>query len=264
MFDFVNAQSTGNPVPESYIAEIEKRFGVRFPAVLRRYYLEHNGQAFPRIRLLIDGDVHTVNRISELKRPGLSLEELLKRQRMQDFPARQMLPFAEDHIDGIYYLHTETGMVWFSTLEEEDDFLPVCRGIERFFEILDTASEKGSDSPFDITGLAGLDAGERPDLLPIGSIVELPDTSHRIMVVSRAVRVILDETEYYYDYGGVAYPSGITGNELAYFNQRDIVNVRFTGYRSSEDDAVQTSIKHFLDTHPNINIGNNEVWDEQT
>lgn len=256
MFDFVNVESLKNPVTEETIAGIEQEYGIQFPPLLRQYYLEHNGQRITPVTLLVNGEIREVGKITQIRDPRLSLEQLLHMQRLQDFPVRQMIPIADDRANGTYYYHTGTGTVYYSELQDENDFQPVCQGIDAFFRILDAAAAQDDpDNPYDVLEDDAGGARELPDFLPLGSVVQLRGARRRVMIVSRMIHISQKEEVYRFDYGGVIYPNGHTGDSLVYFNREGIDKVIFRGCADSEDDAMQIALKHYLVEHQNENIG---------
>ena len=263
MFDFVNIQSPKNPVTEETISAVEQEYGIQFPPLLRQYYLEHNGQQIIPVSLLVDEEIREVRKISQIKDPRLSLEQLLHMQRQQNFPVRQMIPIADDRANGTYYYHTGTKTVCYSELQDDDDFHPVCQGIDAFFRILTAAAaQEDPETPYDVLKDSAGGTVEPSDFLPLGSVVQLRGALRRVMIVSRMIHVAQGEDVYRFDYGGVIYPSGHNGDSLIYFNKDGIEKVVFRGCADSEDDTMQTALKHYLIVHQNENTGTPEIFKE--
>lgn len=75
-------------------------------------------------------------------------------------------------------------------------------------------------------------------ILPIGSIVTLKgDQATPLMIVNRAALFEEKKNQIgYFDYSGVLYPNGIDETEdFCFFNQEDIKEVLFEGYRNQEE-----------------------------
>ena len=196
-----------------------------------------------------------------LKAPRLSLEKLLDQQRRQDFPVKQMIPVAEDGGGGLYYLHEVTQKVFYSHLEAEDDFLCICTGLSRFYQILEAAYQRAPETPFDINKQTRREESmEQNEYLPLGSIVVLQGGIRKVMIIARGMNVKRDGETYFVDYGGVLYPEGLTGDQMVYFNKEGISKVYFHGYRDDDDDIVMNALNEYLDAHPNINRANPALW----
>ena len=96
--------------------------------------------------------------------------------------------------------------------------------------------------------------------LPLGSIVLLKDGLQKLLIISRAINVRNGDQEYFFDYGGVGYPEGLIGDEMAYFNHDKINKVIFEGYSDVEDENIIDSFNTYLKENPNIVKGDPETW----
>ena len=74
------------------------------------------------------------------------------------------------------------------------------------------------------------------DYLPLGSIVLLKNGVQKVLVISRAINVRNGENDFFFDYGGVAYPEGLIGDQMVYFNADKINKVVFKGYSDIDDE----------------------------
>ena len=81
------------------------------------------------------------------------------------------------------------------------------------------------------------------DYLPLGSIVYVKGGAQRIMIVSRGLRVNVQGDSRYFDYGGCLYPNGLTGDQVLYFQHKDIVEVVFEGYSDKDNEMMVKSIQ---------------------
>ena len=101
---------------------------------------------------------------------------------------------------------------------------------------------------------------ERIDYVPLGSVVYLNGGIKKLLIVARAINVENDGKQYFFDYGGVLYPEGITGDQMAYFNHDDISSVFFRGCDDDENKGMTDAINRFVNTHPDILRGSAETW----
>ncbi len=102
----------------------------------------------------------------------------------------------------------------------------------------------------------------RTNLLPLGSVVMLNSASQQLLVVGRALKVQRGEKEYFFDYGGILYPQGIVGDQIAYFNHQDISKVYFIGYNDEASKAVTDMISDYIEAHPEIERCTHEEWEK--
>lgn len=103
---------------------------------------------------------------------------------------------------------------------------------------------------------------ERIEYVPLGSVVLLKDTTQKLLVVARAINVKKGDKLYFFEYGGVLYPDGLTGDRMAYFNHDGINKVVFEGYNDPENQNVVDTINNFLASNPDITRGDPTAWEE--
>lgn len=93
------------------------------------------------------------------------------------------------------------------------------------------------------------------DLLPIGSVVLLKGGKRKLMITGR---IITDANmEEIYDYVGVIYPIGVTGEgEQFFFNRDGIDSVYFIGFQDGEELAFRSEVLNELGE---LTIKNGEI-----
>ena len=98
------------------------------------------------------------------------------------------------------------------------------------------------------------------EYLPLGSIVLLKGGLQKVIIIGRAITVNNQGQTVYFDYGGVPYPDGLTGDQMAYFNGDQIGTVVFEGYRDVEDEHIIENIKAYKEAHPEIKKADPKAW----
>ncbi len=98
------------------------------------------------------------------------------------------------------------------------------------------------------------------DYVALGSVVLLKGGTQKIVVIARGLNVKNGEKVFFFDYGGVPYPNGLTGDQIAYFNQDSISRVVFEGYRDVDDENVVENINRYLEGNPDVERGNPSTW----
>ena len=101
---------------------------------------------------------------------------------------------------------------------------------------------------------------EKNDYIPLGSVVYLKGGIKKLLIVARAINVVNNGKQYFFDYGGVLYPEGITGDQMAYFNHDDVGSVFFRGCDDDENKGMTEAINQFVAGHPDILRGSAENW----
>lgn len=72
-------------------------------------------------------------------------------------------------------------------------------------------------------------------VLPIGSIVYLKEGTKKLMILNRASIIEEDGEQLLFDYSSAIYPIGLNPEEVFYFNDEDIDEVVFEGFKDEEE-----------------------------
>ena len=83
---------------------------------------------------------------------------------------------------------------------------------------------------------------KQEEILSLGSIVTLKGSAKKVLIVGRALLVNLPRGKVYFDYAACTYPEGIMGEQIAYFQQKDIQEICFHGFTDEEDSEVKQRI----------------------
>ena len=94
--------------------------------------------------------------------------------------------------------------------------------------------------------------------LPLGRVVMLKETTRKLVIVARAVQVENNGKVFFFDYGGVIYPVGVTGDQIAYFQKDAIDSVIFKGFLDEEEEAANETINRFVAANPDLLRGSAE------
>lgn len=98
------------------------------------------------------------------------------------------------------------------------------------------------------------------EFLPLGSVVLLKGGMQKILIIARALIVRNGTEEYFFDYGGVTYPEGLVGDQMAYFNTDKINKVVYEGYSDIDNENMVDSINQYIVEHKDLKRGNPETW----
>lgn len=96
--------------------------------------------------------------------------------------------------------------------------------------------------------------------LPLGSIICMQGASKKYLIIARALRVKNGDKEFFFDYGVVPYPDGLSGDQIAFIQHDAIDHVIFQGYTDSDDQNAVKSIHRYLKENPEILRGSPENW----
>lgn len=83
-------------------------------------------------------------------------------------------------------------------------------------------------------------------MLSIGSIVYLKEGSQKLMILNRGPIVMMDEQKTMFDYSACRYPLGFVEDQVFYFNEENIDQIIFEGYKDSDESRFQTLYQEML------------------
>ena len=76
-------------------------------------------------------------------------------------------------------------------------------------------------------------------MLAIGSIVYLKEGTNKLMVLNRGAIIEQNGEQTLFDYSGCFYWQGIDPENVFYFNEENIDEVVFEGYKDSDENRFQ-------------------------
>lgn len=248
---------------EDNLQKLEQEYGFCFPQVLREYYQQYNGSQIAPCRLRQGKEWFDVRRIIPLNGAYFSIEERMKQYKEDDSVPSYMVPLGDNNGDMDFFWDCRNEDVY-RTYLDDTGFILICKGLDRFFEILNNAYWRDEDSPYDITEMTRRDLEmEKIEYLPLGSIVLLKEGVRKVLIIGRALNVKKGDKTYYFDYGGVLYPDGLTGDEMVYFNHDGVVRVYFYGYKDDDNDIMNENINNYVAEHPDLLRADPEKWNEE-
>lgn len=104
---------------------------------------------------------------------------------------------------------------------------------------------------------------EQKQILPIGSIVLLDGGIQKLMIIGRALNVRNGERQFYFDYAAVAYPEGLIGDQIVYFNHENVAKLIFQGFEDDDNAVFVKRIEQYVASHPELVKGNAELFRQQ-
>lgn len=105
---------------------------------------------------------------------------------------------------------------------------------------------------------------KRKQWVPLGSIVWLKGSMVKFLVVARGMNVSGDKGEYFFDYGAVPYPRGLTKDELVYFNHEQISSIYYIGCNDAENEHVENLLNDYIRDHMELKRISPEEWAAMT
>ena len=81
MYGFVKEKSENTHISSCEVLEIENKYNINFPTMLKEYYLQHNGDKIRLCIFTVDEEEFGVAKIVELKYGNCSFEKIVKNDR---------------------------------------------------------------------------------------------------------------------------------------------------------------------------------------
>lgn len=238
------------------ISQIEREYDISLPQGYSMFLQKYNG-----------GIASKENRISlELKPIGEEVElEILfgidqedcfdidywMSQYREELPPHSLL-IGNDTIKGFIMLHQTSSGLQVLYWDDERN-LDASTDEQNVYLIANTFSEF-------LLMIHGLEGTDVVNVLPLGSVVLLNGGIQKMLIIARALNVRNGNKEFFFDYGAVAYPEGLIGDQMAYFNHENIAKVVFQGYADEDDAVFVQRINDYLTRHPNLQKGNADTW----
>lgn len=139
MFKFIKNENIETKITEEYILSLENDLQIKFPKILRDYYLKYNGAEIEECKLIIQMGAYNINcyvtEILTLKYGKYNFEHEAKYIRDIENIPNEFIPFAIDEGSDRFCWDYSTGKVYYVRMDEENPIL-ICDSVEQFFDIL--------------------------------------------------------------------------------------------------------------------------------
>lgn len=141
MFKFISNISSKDNVSMDYIQEFEDKWNINFPDILITYYTNYNKAELKEFSFYIHDLEFSVEFIIPLRYGNVCVEKILSFNEDNEYIPKSFIPLAED-IDGEdFYWDSSNGKVYYLSMENVENPIPVCDTVEQFFEILNKSCE---------------------------------------------------------------------------------------------------------------------------
>ena len=234
-------------VTEADIHSVERRYNIKFPEVLSFFYMEYCGCSIRECFLEIEKSLYRVFCIFPLSGDagdGVTVCELKDVYNETGDLEPWFYPIADNGGEGLYLWHALTGEVWYMPDEGGSPKEFLFASIDEFFAAMNEAVTKGR--------YRRNERMSKIDFKPLGSVVLLKGGLQRMMIVARGLNVENEGETYFFDYGAVPYPDGLTGDQMAYFDHSAIARVFFEGYRDDDNEIMVDRLNQYIKDNPGL------------
>lgn len=130
-----------NKLSPTLIAEIEKKYQMKFPAALRNYYLSYGDCLIHTCEFQINGVLREVNAIIPLSfNERLHFSKIVERERAEEWIPKTFYPFAYDSGGNYYYWDATNGKIYLIFSDDVDKPKGICDSIDDFFSLLENCN----------------------------------------------------------------------------------------------------------------------------
>ena len=135
MFDFVVNKSVTHNESSALIAELELRYNISFPDILKEYYIRHDGEMIEYCNINTKNDPEIVSKIVSLC--NKEFESIKEECIVDGFIPDSMYPLASNRGGDYYFWDSEFGAVYLFYGDDIDSPVKKSNSVKDFFEMLD-------------------------------------------------------------------------------------------------------------------------------
>ena len=136
MYNFIENNDNRSKLNVDDIIEIENKFSIKFPDILKEYYLKYNGCQIKECSFSINEKEYDVNEIISVKYGKYSFENEYKNVIENKYISNIYIPFAKDISNQSYYFNLKDNKIYYISIDDITNPIFICDSIDEFFEIL--------------------------------------------------------------------------------------------------------------------------------
>lgn len=144
MFKFVKHKNVKHSGCEKTIIKLEKKYNIKFPKILKDYYINYDTEEIEHC-LLLNGNLG-VDEIVPIDGDNWFTFEKLKDSDLEDgFIPKNMYPLALDSGGDCFYWDSETENIYFYNHEFIDNPKYIAENVKEFFELMNNGIENNEE-----------------------------------------------------------------------------------------------------------------------
>ena len=141
MYNFLKDTTKHNHTTISDITRIEEKYSIKFPSILKNFYLDYDGNKINLCKFDIEGYLCEVAKLIPLNASGLTFEKIVDNDRIDGFISKDFYPIASNRGGDFYYWSDTTEKVYLILADDIENPFEVSKSIEEFFEILNGSNQ---------------------------------------------------------------------------------------------------------------------------
>lgn len=144
MYKFIKSEEQYKKITTNYIDEIENKFNIKFPNILKEYYLNYNCAEEKECTFKVRGidEDFVLDFIIPLKYGNCNLEKEYEWVLKNDYISNKYIPLAYDIDSNMYYWDSKNGKVYYISNENVENPILICNSVDEFFDILNRCCEE--------------------------------------------------------------------------------------------------------------------------
>lgn len=144
----VKSNEENSNITQKYINEFQNRYNVKLPEILKEYYLKYNKSDIKECEFYLYGEEYNfcIEFLYSLKNGTQPVEKFLDKWIPEnEYISNSWLPLACDADNSDYYWDKETGKVFYLSLGNVENPIPICDSVEEFFKLLNYVVENAKE-----------------------------------------------------------------------------------------------------------------------
>lgn len=137
MYGFVKEKSENTHISSCEVLEIENKYNINFPTMLKEYYLQHNGDKIRLCIFTVDEEEFGVAKIVELKYGNCSFEKIVKNDREDGIIDKHLYLLARNEGGDYFYWDVRDENVYMIYCDDVENPVWVCDSIKAFFDLME-------------------------------------------------------------------------------------------------------------------------------
>lgn len=136
MYQFIKECKEGYSICKEDIKNIEERWGIKIPLILKKFYYNYNGVEINLCKFYVDNYEYEISEILPLKYGKVCFEQVLENDRLDDIIPSNRLPIANNRGGDYYYWDLFSENVYLYYCDDIEHPICICKSIEEMFEIM--------------------------------------------------------------------------------------------------------------------------------
>lgn len=136
MYTFIKENRNGYLVNKEDIKEIEEFWNIKFPMILKDFYINYNGAKINLCKFSMDGFEYEISEMLPLKYGQCNFEDVIKNDREDGIIPNNMLPIANNRGGDYYYWDEVSKKIFLYCCDDIENPVYICDNIEELFKLM--------------------------------------------------------------------------------------------------------------------------------